>query len=44
LMLDERFLKPLPILNNEALAEPHRIHATPPQREEEEMHSSQEPS
>ena len=28
---------PSRVLNNEALAEPHRIHATPPQQEEEEM-------
>ncbi len=30
-------LDPSRVLNNEALAEPHRIHATPPQQEEEEM-------
>jgi len=30
-------LDPNRVLNNEALAEPHRIHATPPQQEEEEM-------
>ncbi len=30
-------LDPGSVLNKEALAEPHRIHATPPQREEEEM-------
>ncbi len=30
-------LDPGRVLNNEALAEPHRIHATPPQRDEEEM-------
>jgi len=30
-------LDPSRVLNNEALAEPHRIHATPPQQEGEEM-------